>query len=117
MKNSLCYVMSLHPTLTLCTSIFDSIHATGHPGMRTSTKIIKAWYFWPKMDKTIKKNLFGMWNMSASLNIDILEYLIQPIEIPADRFHTINIDIVGPLPPVKNTNDPYNSPYRYILSK
>ena len=41
---------------------------------------------------------------------------IQMLEIPSTRFHTVHIDIVGPLPPEKSPNSSYISPYRYILT-
>ena len=36
-------------------STFDSLHAISHPGIKSSIKMIKARFYWPHMDKTIKE--------------------------------------------------------------
>ena len=38
------------------------------------------------------------------------------MEIPSSRFHTVHIDIIGPLPPAKCSNNPYINPCRYVLT-
>lgn len=55
---------------------------------------MKGQYFWPEMDKTIKTSC-----SEAKINRHTMT-LIPLINIPSDRFHTVNIDNVGPLPPV-----------------
>ena len=40
----------------------------------------------------------------------------QNFSIPGERFQTVHMDIVGPLPSVQNIGDPYNRSYRYLLT-
>ncbi|XP_076065222.1 uncharacterized protein LOC143039237 [Oratosquilla oratoria] len=41
---------------------------------------------------------------------------ISPISAPTDRFQSVHIDIVGPLPPATLPNYPYPLPYKYLLT-
>ena len=36
-------------------SIFQSLHNVSHPGAKSTSKLIKSRYFWPEMDKCIRK--------------------------------------------------------------
>ena len=118
-KNTNCLLPSTwcqwleHPLPTIyllfclsCTNpFFNIIHSISHPSIKWSIKMIKARYYWPNMDK-IFKNFAHHANKQKSL--------IQTLEIPSARFHTVHINIVGPLPLTKSLNNPYLSPYRYV---
>ena len=97
-------------------SIFNSLHALSHPGIKATQKLIKSRYFWPDMDKSIRKLCHECSSCQQSKIHRHTKSPIQNFELPSARFQTVHIDIVGPLPPVKNDNDPYFSPYRYLLT-
>lgn len=65
------------------------------------------------MDKTIK--IFCELCQQSKINRHS-KTPIQSLAIPAARFYTVYVNIVGPLLPAKNTKDPYNKPFHYILT-
>ena len=97
-------------------SIFDSMHSLSHPGIGSTIKLIKSRYFWPNMDKTIKQFCAECVSCQCSKINRHTKSQITNFELPSPRFQTVHIDIVGPLPPVRNNSDPYLSPYRYVLT-
>lgn len=97
-------------------SIFDSLHSLSHPGIRATLALVKGRYFWPDMDRNIRE-----WcrNCMSCQQAKVHKHTRSPVsqfEMPSERFQTVHVDLVGPLPPVKNISDPYTSPYRYLLT-
>ena len=41
---------------------------------------------------------------------------IHAFHLPSDRFETVHVDIVGPLPVCKDTTGSFIAPYRYLLT-
>lgn len=41
---------------------------------------------------------------------------VNQFTLPSERFSTVHIDIVGPLPPTKIHGELFNNPYRYLLT-
>ena len=93
---------------TLRKSIFDSLHAISHPGIKSSIKMIKARFYWPHMDKTIKELCASCTSCQQANIYRHTKSPVQTLEIPSSRFHTVHIDKTGPLPPAKCSNNPYN---------
>ena len=97
-------------------AIFDSLHCLSHPGINSSQKVIKARYFWPGMDRSIKQWCRECMPCQQSKVNRHTKSAINNFDLPSSRFQTVHIDIVGPLPTVQNPTDPYISPYRYLLT-
>ena len=97
-------------------SIFEYFHNLSHPGCKTTLKLVKSRYFWPNMDRQIRD-----WTKSCEscqqskigrhTKADVLSF-----NLLSNRFETVHIDIVGPLPPVTPINNVYPSPPRYLLT-
>lgn len=102
--------------LRLRESIIASLHNLSHPGVKTTSKLIKHRYFWPSMDASIKDFVKGCLRCQQSKVIRHTKAPIEPISAPTDRFETIHIDIVGPLPTAAHPDIPYPLPFRYILT-
>lgn len=97
-------------------SIFESLHHVSHPGIKASLRLIKGRYYWPDIDKQIRLWCRGCLACQQSKVYRHTKSEIQQFDIPSARFETIHVDIVGPLPPVKQHGEAYASPYRYLLT-
>lgn len=97
-------------------AIFEHLHNISHSGIKSSLRIIKQRYFWPDMDRCIRK-----WcaECSACQESKIIRHTKAPVTsflLPSERFTCVHIDIVGPLPPAKEVSEIYTKPYRYLLT-
>ena len=97
-------------------SLFSSIHALSHPGVKASLRLIKSRYYWPNMDKEIRT-----WarNCQACQQSKIHRHTkseVHAFHLPSDRFETVHVDIVGPLPFCKDVTGSFIAPYRYLLT-
>lgn len=98
-------------------SIFNNHHNLSHPGVKSSLRIIKARYYWPDLDRDIRR-----WTrectmcQQAKINKHTKSLIDPNFHIPSARFETVHLDIVGPLLPVKQHGETYLSPYRYLLT-
>lgn len=88
--------------------IFNEIHNVSHAGAKSTLKSIRARFFWPEMNKQIKR---------LSLNCIMCQRCkitrhnkppVHKIETVGQKFSQINVDIVGPLNSCRE--------YRYILT-
>ena len=68
------------------------------------------------MDRDIKQFFRECVDCQQSKIIRHTKSEVQHFSLPSERFQTVHIDIIGPLPPVKNIENPYISPYRYALT-
>jgi cleavage and polyadenylation specificity factor subunit 1 len=114
-ENSLSYPRPYVP-LQSRHSIFNSLHDISHPGVKSSLKLIKSRYYWPDMDRNIRE-----WcrECTSCQQAKINRHTKSPVHqfyIPSERFQTVHVDIVGPLPPTKQHGETYFSPFRYILT-
>lgn len=81
--------------------VFDSIHNLSHPGIKTTTTMIRQRFIWPLIERDCKSwarcciecQRTKIWRHTKSP--------VNLIEIPNSRFAHINLDIVGPLPSSK----------------
>ena len=97
-------------------SIFESLHNTTHPGTKPTQKLIKTRYFWPDMDRNIKTWCQECTNCQQSKITRHTKSETSTFHLPSSRFDTVHLDIVGPLNPVKQGNQSYIAPYRYLLT-
>ena len=98
-------------------SVFNSLHSLSHPGIKSTLRLIKSRYFWPDMDRSIRKWCRECLSCQYSKIHRHTKSEVSKFDLPSTRFQTIHIDIVGPLPAVPNPSDPYSiSPYRYLLT-
>lgn len=68
------------------------------------------------MDKSVKENCKDCQNFQQAKITKHAEGDVQPFELPSNHFQTVHMDIVGPLPPVKNLTYLYFSSYWYLLT-
>ena len=102
---------------TLRKSIFNSLHSLSHPGIKATLRLIKSRYFWPDMDRSIRKWCRECMSCQQSKVHLHTKSPVSSFNLPSTRFQTVHIDIVGPLPTVPNPADPYSvSPFRYLLT-
>lgn len=88
--------------------VFKSVHNLTHPSIRTTNKMITLRYFWPSMNKDINN-----WSRSclACQRSKISRHVKNPFgsfPLTSNRFETIHVDIIGPLPPSRG--------FRYCLT-
>ncbi len=80
------------------TAAIRSLHEIHHPGVRATTKLVKAAFCWPKMGRDISavaKSCLG-----CQLGKIHRHVTLQPeaIAVPHRRFSHLHVDLVGPLP-------------------
>lgn len=97
-------------------SLFINIHGLSHPGVRPTLRLIKARYYWPNMDKEIRTWTRDCQACQQSKIHRHTKSEVQPFHLPSDRFETVHVDIVGPLPVCKDTTGSFIAPYRYLLT-
>jgi len=97
--------------------IFDHLHGLAHPGVKGSRRIITSRYFWPNMRRDIKSWVNECLSCQQSKVTKHVHTEVQHNLYPfTDRFQTIHMDIVGPLPPSKQVGSTFATPYRYLLT-
>ena len=97
-------------------SIVASLHNLSHPGVKNTSKLVKQRYFWSLMDKDVKGFVKHCVNCQQAKVYKHTKSPVDPISAPSDRFQTVHMDIVGPLPPASLPNYPYPLPYKYLLT-
>lgn len=96
--------------------IFNDFHNLAHSGTKATLKLVKCRYFWPDMDRDIRNWCRECLSCQEAKVHRHTKPSIEPFSLPSPRFQTVHIDIIGPLPIVKNLNDPYFSPFKYVLT-
>ena len=97
-------------------SVFSRFHDLSHPGRKGTGRLLTSRYFWPGMRKDI-----AQWvkECLACQEAKVHRHVRSPpglFDVPSERFHTVHIDIVGPLPPSRPPGQPFTSPFRYLLT-
>ena len=102
--NILCDDSLSHPRpfvpVNMRKSIFSSLHNLAHPGIKGSQNLIKTRYFWPNIDKEIKNLVKECESCQISKIHRHTKSPINQFNLSSNRFHSVHMDIVGPLPPV-----------------
>ena len=97
-------------------AIFGEFHNLSHSGAKASLKLIKSRYFWPNMDRDIRNWCRECLSCQEAKIQRHTKLPVQNFHLPSPRFATVHVDIVGPLPPVRNHNDPNGTQMRYMLT-
>lgn len=89
-------------------SLFDSLHGISHPGIQSTINMVKSRFIWPSIGKDIRS-----WTKCCLIcqKSKVIRHVKSPLgnfELPTQRFKSVSIDIVGPLPLCQN--------YRYVLT-
>ena len=97
--------------------IFEGLHNLSHPGVRGTLRLIGDRYYWPKMKKQIKEWVKECEPCQRSkINRHEKTEIKQPQFPSSDRFHTVHLDIVGPLEPSRTAGSQFKSDLRYLLT-
>ena len=98
-------------------SIFTHLHSMSHPGVKASTQLVCARYFWPCMKRDIKKMVNECLTCQQNkVHRHIKTETKHPIFPHTDRFQTVHLDIIGPLPPSRISNSPFSSELKYVVT-
>lgn len=88
--------------------VFEMLHNLSHPGVKTTTKLIKEKFIWPNINKDV-----AQWTKTCiPCQMSKINRHVKSVPgtflTPSERFRNIHIDIVGPLPQCQG--------YRYCLT-
>lgn len=98
-------------------AIFHHLHSMSHPGVKATTRLVTARYFWPFMKRDIKVMTRECLHcQKAKVHRHNTTAPTQPIFPDTDRFQTVHMDIVGPLPPCQPPGSKFCSELRYIVT-
>lgn len=77
--------------------IFDSIHATAHPGARAGRRLVSKHFVWHGMNRDVNNWTFQCLDCQRSKIVRHTRAPTESLETPSSRFQVIHLDIVGPL--------------------
>jgi hypothetical protein len=77
-------------------TVIRSLHEVHHPGVRATTRLVKASFCWPKMGRDIAAAARSC--MGCQLGKIHRHVKLQPEPVPRRHFSHLHIDLVGPLP-------------------
>jgi hypothetical protein len=78
----------------------------GHFGIGRTYETISRRFFWPRMYQEVKRYVQGCATCARTKPSNQKPYgLLQPLDIPDERWRRINIDFITKLPTTKNGND------------
>jgi cleavage and polyadenylation specificity factor subunit 1 len=98
-------------------AIFDEFHSLCHPGVKGSTAMIGSRYFWPKMKHDVKAwTTTCLACQEAKIGRHTKSNVVHPSFPSSDRFQTVHMDIVGPLPPSRHLGQPYTTNVQYVVT-
>ena len=96
-------------------SIFAKFHNLSHPGVKATIRLIRDRYVWPSMEKDIRE-WCRICQSCQSAKVGRHTKPCFSFQAPVtSRFQVVHIDIVGPLPPSRQSNGFYNEA-RYLLT-
>ena len=96
--------------------IFKTYHGISHPGIKSTLRLIKSRFYWHDMDRNIRDWCRTCESCQSSKINRHTSTPVIPFSLPSERFQTVHIDIVGPLPPTRPFSEEFSSPFRYILT-
>jgi transposase InsO family protein len=82
--------------------LISSLHGIAHTGRKNTVKLINSRFFWPNMSKDIEA---AVKSCITCQQTKIHRHSRSPLvayKPPDQRFEHINIDLIGPFPPVNN---------------
>ncbi|CAD7085746.1 unnamed protein product [Hermetia illucens] len=77
--------------------VFHAVHDLAHPGIRTTNRLVTGKYFWPSMNKDINswaRECIACQKCKVSRHV---RKEVGSFPRTTKRFHTIHLDIIGPL--------------------
>ncbi|UYV80316.1 hypothetical protein LAZ67_18002376 [Cordylochernes scorpioides] len=80
-------------------NIFTSIHGLSHPGIKTTVREVTSRYIWLNINKDIRNWTKGCINCQKSKITRHTKTEYGEFGKPDERFGTVHIDLIGPLPP------------------
>ena len=83
-------------------AVFSAFHDLAHVGVKATHKAISGSYTWPSMSKDIAQWVRECPACQASKITVHTKTPFEAFKPPSAKFHTIHVDIVGPLPSVEN---------------
>lgn len=89
-------------------TLFLNYHNLSHPGIKATTKYLSSKYFWPSMNKDLRKWTRTCVDCQRAKIVKHNSAAIQPIPPSSAKFSSIHLDLVGPLPVNRNN--------RYLLT-
>ncbi|XP_037930031.1 uncharacterized protein LOC119664650 [Teleopsis dalmanni] len=78
--------------------VFRAIHNLGHPGSKSSIKQICERFVWPGMKKDITKMVKSCHPCQRTKVSRYNQTILGSFKLPEQRFSSLHIDIIGPLP-------------------
>ena len=82
-------------------NVFKERHGWCHPGTKKTLKLVADDFIWPSMNKDVRQWTRACQSCQSSKVLRHTKPAIKTIPTVA-RFHTVHIDLVGPLPVSKN---------------
>lgn len=79
--------------------VFHHMHGLAHPGVKATVKQTVARYIWPGIKNDIRKWTQSCINCQKNKVSRHTKSKVSSFLEPDERFNTVHIDIVGPLPP------------------
>lgn len=80
--------------------VFDEFHNLAHLGTKSTLRMIRDRFVWPRMAGDIKSWCRSCTDCQRGKITKHTKSRLAPFVEPTMRFHTVHLDIVGPLPPV-----------------
>ena len=97
-------------------AIFHHLHDISHPGVKSTLQLVKSRYFWPDMDRDVRRWTRECQSCQAAKVHRHTRSPVNPLVAPSARFESVHIDIVGPLPPSSLPGQPFPAHERYLLT-
>ena len=116
-KDTLLFCVTTQPNpppvvpMELRRTIFDSLYALCHPGIKATTRMISTKYFWRDIKKDAQawcKEFLACQSSKVGTHI---KRPLKDLPVPTKLFSNVHMDIVGPLEPEDGNNKP-----RYLLT-
>ncbi|XP_064469852.1 uncharacterized protein K02A2.6-like [Ornithodoros turicata] len=79
--------------------VFKALHATCHPGVRATQRLVCERYVWSNMRSDVRCWTRSCLECQLSKISRHIIALTRPFPPPASRFEHVHMDLVGPLPP------------------
>lgn len=84
---------------TLRKNIFLLFHRLSHHSGRSTAKMAKKKFVWPRMESDIKRWARSCIPCQRSKVLRHINAPLQAFQVPEERFQHVHVDIIGPLPP------------------
>lgn len=87
---------------SLCSDIISDHHSnvtSGHFGWKKTLDLISRQFWWPRMRETVQEFVTSCHSCQCNKSVNHKPYgLLQPLDIPDTRWHTVTMDLITDLP-------------------